>query len=72
MKPKELNKYAKPARDQGWTIQETKAGYRFVPPNKEFQKVQAYKSPSDSRWERNFLSQMRRSGFDWPPRKKGK
>jgi hypothetical protein len=70
--PKELRKIAKAAEDQGWRIEETKKGHRFVPPDKTQPAVQAHGTPSDVRAQRNLLSQLKRSGLMWPwPPKKG-
>ncbi len=53
---------------QGWRIEETKKGLRFVPPDPAQEAVQWHGTPSDQRAIRNFLALMRRSGFQWPAR----
>ncbi len=51
---------------QGWRIEETKKGLRFVPPDPTKEAVQWHGTPSDVRAIKNFLALMRRSGFQWP------
>lgn len=73
MQPKELNKYAEAAREQGWRIEEIKKGYQFVPPDPNAPIVVAHKTPSSRYWEQRFVTLLKRSGFIWPwPPRKGK
>jgi hypothetical protein len=56
------------ARRQGWTIEKTKKGLRFVPPDPTKEAVQWHHTPSDVRAIWHFVALMRRSGFQWPPK----
>lgn len=57
----------KAARDQGWETGRTKKGHlRYVPPDPELPIVIGAGTPSDHRSLRNFVAQLRRSGFVWP------
>ncbi len=53
---------------QGWTMKPTKKGLAFIPPDRTKQIVQWHGTPSYVRAIRNFLAEMRRQGFDWPPK----
>ncbi len=61
---KELRKYKKEAEKQGWRVEERGNKVFFYPPNKVLTPVIAHSTPSDHRWEANFLSEMRRRGYE--------
>lgn len=53
--------------DQGWALEATKEGHtRAVPPDRN-QQIVHYSSSNDPRAFKNAVSQLRRSGFVWPP-----
>jgi hypothetical protein len=54
------------ALDQGWRIEPTKKGVRFVPPDPLKPMVQWHGTPSDVRAIRNFLALLKQQGLIWP------
>jgi hypothetical protein len=55
------------AREQGWQTGRTRKGHRrWVPPDPSMPIVIGSGTPGDHRAMRNFLAQLRRSGFIWP------
>ena len=60
----------KAAKDQGWREEPIKKGIRLVPPDTSKPAVVIHRTPSDNRAIRNTVSQMRRSGLNWPPGEK--
>ncbi len=56
------------AMDQGWSIAKTTQGhYRAAPPDKTKPVVFLGGNSGDPRAIKNIISQLRRSGFIWPP-----
>jgi hypothetical protein len=69
MNEKELEQAA---QEQGWQTGRTRRGHlRWVPPDPTKPIVVGSGTPGDHRAMKNFLAQLRRSGFiwPWPPRK---
>jgi hypothetical protein len=63
----DLRDIARAAQEQGWEIGVTKKGHlRYVPPDREQPIVIGSGTPSDKRALKNFVAQLRRSGFVWP------
>jgi len=65
-----FRKLVKMAKDQGWTVEKTKKNHiRFRPYNKAMRAVVTASTPSDHRWIRNLISDLRKSGlvFENPP-----
>lgn len=61
---KDLAKVIKRAEEQGWTIRYSRNGHPiFVPPTKDAPMVVTSGTPSDHRTWKNFLAQMKRSGY---------
>lgn len=59
------------ALEQGFAVERTKKGERFVPPDPSMKMVQAHATPSDRRALANLLAELRRAGLVWPsPAKK--
>jgi len=68
----DIDDLAKAAREQGWVLGKTSKGHhRWVPPDRTKKIVIGSGTPSDYRSNKNFLGQLRRSGFvyPWPPTK---
>jgi hypothetical protein len=69
----DLRDLVKAAKRQRWRIDTTTSGHvRFTPPDPTKKACVFPGTPSDQRAIRNFLSQLRRQGFVWPPERKGK
>ncbi len=56
----------KAAIAQGWRREETKKGFRLVPPDKTKQAVQFHGSPSDINAVKAGIREMKKQGFIWP------
>jgi hypothetical protein len=62
-----MNELEKAAREQGWETGKTRKGHhRWVPPDPAQPIVIGSGTPGDRRAIKNFLAQLRRSGFIWP------
>jgi len=46
----------------GWRVEETKKGWMLYPPDKALSGVLIHRTPSDWRWWRNTLGELRRRG----------
>lgn len=65
----DIRKIEKEAKRQGWRVEPTKKGHvRFVPPDPTKSIVIFSGTPSDRRAINNFVGEMRRQGFRWPPK----
>jgi len=63
----DIEDLAQAAKEQGWSLGTTKKGHlRWVPPDPKKPIVIGSGTPSDHRSIKNFLGQLRRSGFIWP------
>lgn len=63
---KEIKKIRKELEAQGWRIENRKGGHAMAfPPDRSQPPVVLPSSPSDARWQKNLLAQLRRSGFKW-------
>ena len=63
----DMKSLEKAAKEQGWEIGHTKKGHpRWVPPDPSKPIVIGSGTPSDYRAIKNFLAQLKRSGFVWP------
>jgi hypothetical protein len=78
---KELKKVRKALAEEGWTEEETTAGWRFKAPKDQIISdgqnpggiVVTHGSPSDHRAFKNFLGDLKNTtGFTWPPDRKKK
>lgn len=70
---KDFREIRREAERQGWDAVQTRSGHwRFVPPDTTKPIVHTSGTPSDRRSLDNFIAQMRRSGFRWPPPSKGR
>jgi hypothetical protein len=68
-----LRDLEKAAKQQGWPVDRTADGHpRFWPPDGVTAPAIFSGTPSDWRAIRNFLADLRRKGFRWPPEGKGK
>lgn len=66
-------KLVKEAERQGWTVEPGRKGQlKLVPPDPTKQIVYVHGTPSDQRAIKNKIAEMRRQGFQWPPKGKGK
>lgn len=54
---------------QGWRLEDARRGghTKAFPPDKSMPMVTLPSTPGGGRWLQNLLSQLRRSGFAWPP-----
>jgi hypothetical protein len=69
----DLRDLEKAAKRQGWPVDQTKDGHpRFWPPDGVTPPAIFSGTPGDRRAIRNFLADLRRKGFRWPPEGKGK
>jgi hypothetical protein len=50
------------AEKQGWRVRETKSGWMLFSPD-GVTKVSVHKTPSDHRWHRNTIRDLRKGGF---------
>lgn len=63
MAPKEVKKLVKQLQQQGWRVEER--GNRFMAYSPDgVTIVSIHKTPSDHRWLRNTIAQLRQGGFD--------
>lgn len=46
----------------GWRVEEKAKGWMIYPPSKEFSGVMVHRSPSDHRWLKNVMSELRKRG----------
>lgn len=69
----DLRDLEKAAKRQGWPVDRTKQGHvRFWPPDGVTPPSIYSGTPGDQRAIRNFLADLRRKGFRWPPEGKGR
>lgn len=69
----EWKNLVKEAQRQGWRVQiGGKGQLKLVPPDPSHEMVVLHGTPSDHRAFRNAVAYMRRSGFQWPPKRKGR
>jgi hypothetical protein len=62
-----LNELKRAAQEQGWQTGTTRRGHqRWVPPDPKKPIVVGAGTPGDHRSMKNFLAQLRKSGFIWP------
>lgn len=47
---------------EGWRVEETKKGWKLLPADKTQSPVMVHKTPSDWRWRKNVVSQLRKRG----------
>jgi hypothetical protein len=65
---KDLKKIAKALEAQGFEVEVTKRGHMLV--YRDGRHIATFSgTPSDWRSMKNSLSDARRAGFDWPPRR---
>lgn len=63
----DLKDLERAARAQGWEVGRTKKGHpRFVPPDPTGEIVVTSGTPSDHRFLKNLLADLKRQGFIWP------
>jgi hypothetical protein len=62
-------KIVREAERQGWAVEPATKGLKLVPPDRTKQIVYVHGTPSDQRAIKNKLAEMRRQGFQWPPRR---
>jgi hypothetical protein len=63
----DLREIEKAAKEQGGETGRTKRGHlRWLPPDPRMPIVIGAGTPGDRRALRNFLAQLKRSGFVWP------
>jgi hypothetical protein len=67
----DFRKIRKEALKQGWVPEPISSGEMFYSPN-GVDKVAWHNTPSDVRAVRNFLSELKKGGFIWPPPKKSR
>jgi hypothetical protein len=68
-----LRDLEKAAKQQGWRIDQTARGHpRFWAPDPSTPPAVFSGTPGDRRAIRNFLADLRRKGFRWPPEGKGR
>jgi hypothetical protein len=68
----DLKDIRKELKRQGWSEEQRSSGHwRFTPPDPTRQLVHYSGSPSDWRSIRNLVGELRRQGFEWPPKGKG-
>lgn len=60
---KRVKSLIKALEGQGWRCKESRKGFMCYPPDVNQTPVAIHKTPSDSRWYKNTLSQLRRRGF---------
>jgi len=66
---KDFSEIADALRDQGWTLEKTADNHmKAFPPDKTKSMVVFSAKSGDFRAIRNTIAQLRRSGFQWPPR----
>ena len=66
---RDIDRIRKALIDQGWRIEARKGGHDMAyPPDKSKPAVPLPGTPSGPRWMPNLISQLRRSGFVWPPK----
>lgn len=46
----------------GWRVEEKAKGWMIYPPNKELSGVMVHRTPSDHRWLKNAMSELRKRG----------
>jgi predicted RNA binding protein YcfA (HicA-like mRNA interferase family) len=57
---------------QGWRIEPRKGGHDVAwPPDRTKRQVPLPSTPGGGRWRANLIADLRRSGFEWPPKGKG-
>lgn len=56
-------KYSKLALDQGWRVEETHDGWKFLPGDESKGFVTLHKTPNRGRWQANFIGELRRRGL---------
>jgi hypothetical protein len=57
---------------QGWAVERGRKGQlKLIPPDPTKQIVFIHGTPSDHRAIKNTIAEMRRQGFQWPPKRKG-
>lgn len=47
---------------QGWRVEDKAKGWMVYPPNREMSGVMIHGSPSDHRWLKNVMSELRKRG----------
>jgi hypothetical protein len=63
----DMRELRRAAQDQGWETGRTRKGHhRWVPPDPAQPIVFGSGTPGDRRAIKNFLSELRQSGFIWP------
>jgi hypothetical protein len=68
---KDFKDVRKEAERQGWRTEQTKSGHwRFIPPDPTKPMVVTSSTPSDHRTLMNFIAELRRKGFVWPPKRR--
>lgn len=69
----DLRDLEKAAKRQGWRVDRTKQGHwRFWPPGPTIPPAIFSGTPGDRRAILNFLADLKRKGFRWPPQGEGK
>jgi hypothetical protein len=46
----------------GWRVENAAKGFRVYPPDKSKAPITIHKTPSDNRWKKNLISELRRAG----------
>lgn len=64
---KEVKELVRAAKRQGWRVKRTTKGYLLFDPTGECMEL-LHMTPSNPRWRRHSLSQMRQYGFKWKGR----
>jgi hypothetical protein len=67
----DLREVVKAAKDQGWTLQPTRHGFFFVPPDTTKAKVLVHNNPPENSLKAA-VKLMKQQGFIWPPAPKKK
>lgn len=47
---------------QGWRVEEKAKGWMIYPPDKTLSPVMVHRTPSDHRWLKNTMSELRKRG----------
>jgi hypothetical protein len=47
---------------EGWRVEVTKSGWVAYPPSKAHRPIHIHKTPSDHRWHKNIVADLRRAG----------
>ncbi len=59
---REVRELVEEVKGWGWRVEETKKGWMLFPVDKSQSPVIVHKTPSDHRWRKNTISQLRKRG----------